>query len=163
MKVAIRRTIEDGTLIGLLGYLTVAVFFAAVNLLAGRSPFYTAELLGRAVTESGAEAATGAGPVLAFNSIHLVFFLALGLGVAWIVRLGERRPDLWYPFFLGSVMGLMALGLFFFLVVVPATAAIPWWSVAMANLAAAAAIGGYLLLAHRELWRMVGEQPTSTL
>lgn len=50
-----RRVLADGLIAGSLAYAVVAVFISAVDLLGGRSPFFTASLRGE-VLVGGADA-----------------------------------------------------------------------------------------------------------
>jgi hypothetical protein len=88
-----------GIIAGVIGYVTVAVFLAVASALQGRSPFHIAALLaddlfGGAVSAGGT--AIEPGPVIAYNGVHLVVFLAGGVVLALIARLAARVPQGWY-------------------------------------------------------------------
>ncbi|MEE8572349.1 MAG: hypothetical protein V3T20_03730, partial [Gemmatimonadota bacterium] len=144
----------EGLVTGFLGYFTIVVFYGLLNLLIGQSFFHTAALLGRGLVEAGPAGGIPdpAGAVLAFNGLHLLAFLAIGLVAAWLVMQMERHPAL---FVLALFLALA--GLFLTLAAFLSTSAvnegqIPFWSVAVANLLAGTAMALYLLNAHPRLW-----------
>lgn len=154
------RVLVEGLVAGLVGYAAVALFYAVVNVWAGRSPFFTVALLGSALVERpggvvGVEVTAPA--VIAYNGMHLFVFLAIGFGAAWLLFEAERYPRFWYPvFFLfvaAFVYSLAAVLVF----AAPVAESAFWWSVAGANLAAALAMGVYLWRAHPRLWRELRE------
>jgi hypothetical protein len=72
----------QGLVAGLIGYGTVAIVISGADVLAGRSPLYTAALLGSAYfygAHSLAEVVVAPGPVFAYNGTHLI---VPGAGVA---------------------------------------------------------------------------------
>jgi hypothetical protein len=102
------KVLWQGLVAGVIGHALVATLMAVTNVLAGRSPFHTAALLGSAWfygLESPDELVIWAGPVLAYNGLHLILFLALGVVAAWLARLADRGPHLWY---VGLVLGMFA-------------------------------------------------------
>lgn len=158
MKPERSRVLTEGFLAGLIGYAVVVIFFALVNLLGDRSIFHTAALLGRGLTGLSAGASgVEAGPILAYNAIHLLAFLAIGLGAAWLVRATDRRIELWFVAFFVGVSGVVFV-MTFFLLAVPTMRSLPWWSIAASNLAAAFGMGSFLLRRHPGLWRRVRDE-----
>lgn len=153
-----RRMVIDAILAGFIGYVVVVAFFAAVNLVAGRSPFYTAALLGEALfagLRDPAAVSVEAGMVLAFNGVHLLAFLLFGLFGAWLVYEAELHPQFWYLaffFFLGAtVMGYAAV---LALTAVAGILLSPWLLVG-SSLLGALAMAGYLGGSHRPLVRSI--------
>jgi hypothetical protein len=162
MRAQTRDVLAGGLYAGFIGYGTVVVLIAALNLLAGRSPFYTAALFGSALfygLEDPAALVVAAGPVLAYNGAHMCAFLALGLGASWLVALAERHPTAQYfilfvlIFFAFHVFG--ALGLF----AEPLLGAVGWWQVGLGTLASGLTMGWYLWRAHPLLRRELREIP----
>ncbi len=93
------RTLWLGVAAGLTGYAVIAILFALENMMAGRSPFHTAALLGGAMFYGAGDLSAvpvGPGPVLAYNGVHLILFLGLGMIAAWLAEFAERGPHLWY-------------------------------------------------------------------
>ena len=151
----------QGLVAGLAGYAAVALFFVVVNVAGGRSPFYTPALLGSALfygLRDPAQLVVAPGPVLAYNGLHILVFVVVGVLAAWLVFEVELHPYLWYVvFFLflaGFLLSLAAVG------VLGAEIArlLPWWSVLGANLAWSAALGGCLWRAHRALLRRLASR-----
>jgi len=158
MKETQSQVLYEGLVAGLVGYLTVALVLGLVDVFAGHSFFYTAAALGQAMFGGSAEAGESVvspGAVFAYNGVHLIAFLVFGFLVAWLVVETELHPTFWYVAF------FIPLGVFFFVTVVAAGfgealgGALPWWSVILANVLAALAMGAYLHRAHPSLLREV--------
>jgi hypothetical protein len=90
--------LRDGVIAGLLGYATIALFFAAASVASGRSPFYIAALLGSVLflQPAGSDIHVGPGPVLAYNGVHLLALIVAGVGLAGLARLAARALQGWY-------------------------------------------------------------------
>lgn len=154
------RVMTEGLVSGFIGYLTVAAFLGVVNLLGGRPLLHTAAQLGQLLTGGGGEARAvpiEAGPVLAYNAVHLAIFLLIGLAASLLILATERYPNLWLAFFLIFLALVMVTMIAFTVLVEPVSAALPWWSLIGANLAAAVAMGTYLARRHPTLWSVVEE------
>jgi hypothetical protein len=167
MNTARTRIGLDGLVAGMIGYVTVVVFFVVLNLIHGRSVFHTAALLGAHLfygLETPAELVIAPGPVLAFNGMHALLFLGAGLFMAWLAGLAERIPDGWY---LVAVLFLIAMPHVFGLPIwfsETIQAEISLWSAVAASSLAAMAMGGYLLVVHprlRAALRATGNEPSS--
>ena len=148
-----QQVLYEGLVAGLIGYATVALFFAASNLLGGRSPFYTASLLGDVLFYGGAAStvAVGPGPAIAFNGFHMVLFMAVGVTAAWLASGAERGPQFWYIGTILFVFVLIHLVGAMVWMSAPLQAAIPPWSVVTSTLLAAAALSAYLWWVHPQL------------
>jgi hypothetical protein len=112
------RVIADGLITGLIGYAIVVVLCALNDLAHGRSPFYSAAVLGSVVffgLRDPDALVIWAGPVLAYNGVHMFAFLLLGTFMASLVSLAERGSDLWY------------VSVLIFLIAVPHVAGLPLW------------------------------------
>lgn len=154
MNTSRTRVPADGLVAGLIGYVTVVVYFAVLNVVQGRSVFHTAALLGAHLfhgLESPAELVIAPGPVIAFNGVHAALFTGAGFFMAWLAGLAERVPQGWYlvvALFLVVMPHLFGLPVWF---TAPIQAEIPLWHVVIASSLAALAMGGYLLAAHPRL------------
>lgn len=160
MKADRARVLTEGLVAGLLGYVAVAVLFAALNVLAGRPVLHTAALLGGMLTGADVDPISPAietGPVLAYNAVHLLVFLAVGLLGSLLVFAAERHTELWELFLLIFVAILMVTGITFGVLIGPAASVLSWWAVIGANAAAAVAMGGYLLYRHPGLPGTIGD------
>jgi hypothetical protein len=162
MRAQTRETLVGALWAGLIGYATVVVVVALLNVLAGRSPFYTAALFGGALfyhLRDPAQVVIAAGPVLSYNMVHMVAFLTLGLFASWMVGLAERFPAAQYfvlvllVFVAFHVFG--ALGLF----ALPLLRGDTWWQVGIGSVLAALMMGWYLFTAHPFLRRELREIP----
>lgn len=153
--------LTDALLAGVIGYGLVVLFFVVVNLAQGRSPFYTAALLGSAVfggLRDPAQLLIEPGMVLAFNGIHLVAFLLFGLFAAWLVYETELHPEFWY---LGFVLFLSAAVLSYAVVLaftVLVGALVSPWLVVASTAIGALGMAGYLAGVHRPLWRFIATE-----
>jgi hypothetical protein len=146
----------SGLYTGLIGYFTIVVFFAVLNVVAGRSPFHTAALLGSTLffdLRHPADLIVTAPPVLAFNMVHALVLLAAGGVMSWLVALGERYPvSQW-----AVLVALIFVGFHLFaaiqLFAAPLMGALGWLQITAASVAAAAAMGWFLLERHPMLRR----------
>lgn len=155
-----RRLIADGLAAGLIGYALVVAFFVVVNVAVGRSPFYTAALMGEALFEGLRDPAAvtlAAGPVLAFNGIHLAAYLLFGFFAAWLVYETELHPEFWYLaffMFLGAAVLSYAAGL---AVMALVGNPLSTWTIVTASLLAAVGMAGYLTASHRSMLESINE------
>src|SRR5215510_7460975 len=124
-----RSVLREGTVSGLLGAITVAVWFLIFDALRGR-PFLTPTLLGTAVFY-GVKDPTGLdpalGPIIGYTIIHGLAFVAFGIVAATFIAVSEREPTLFI-----AVIILFACFETFFLAVVGAVGAsmigaLVWW------------------------------------
>ncbi len=142
---------NSGLVTGLIGYAAVALATAVLNIDVGRSPFYTAALFGSVlfyhVTDPGALLIT-AGPVFAYNALHLLVFLALGLLTAWLVSVAERHPAAAYIVLLPLLF--VAAHMFLALVIFaqPLLGDAGPVQIGLASIAAAVAMGWYVWRSH---------------
>lgn len=154
MTPARARVLTEGLIAGGIGYVVVALFYGVMDLIQGSSPFEVAALLGSALFYAAETAAPGVvapGPVLAFNGLHLVLFLLLGVGVAWLVAKAEAYPVFWYPVFFVLLTGFLLTYLAVLVVANQVVRLLPAWSVGVANLLAGVGMGLYLWGAHPRL------------
>lgn len=160
-----RLTLLDGLYAGLIGYAIVVVFFAVLNLLAGRSMFYTAAVFGAALFEgftSPTPTEVTAGPVLAYNMVHLLGFLGLGMAGSWLIAKAEEHP-VWRYLALFAIIFLFAhvfaALLLFAQPLIPGAA---WVQIGAATLIAGVAIIWYLLRRHPTLMQELRTIPVGS-
>ena len=145
-----------GLVAGLVGYAAVALAFVVADLARGRGLFHTAALLGAALfegLEDPARLVVRVELVVAYNGVHLLVFLALGLLAAWFASLSARTPHLWYlslSLFLFVLFHLFGVLLTF---TDSVRAAISSWAVLGATLVAVVAMIAYLLRVYPALRR----------
>lgn len=161
MDASIRaRVLYDGLIAGLLGYAVVVVVVGALDVAGGRSFFHTPSLLGQIVVGGFGPPTPGvvaAGPVLAFNGLHLLVFLVLGLIVSFVAFEVELHPVFWYAGFFALLALLMVS--FFVLAVVsmPLGDEPDPVTLVVANALAAFAMGAWLARAHPRLLQTIRE------
>ncbi len=153
-----RRLVADGLASGLIGDALVGAFFVVLNLAAGRSILYTVALVGEALFSGVREPAAvtlAAGPMLAFNGLHLAACLLFGFFGAWLVYEAELHPEFWYLalfLFLGATVvsyaGVLAL-------MVLVGSPLDTGTIVAASLVAAVGIGVYLVARHRPVVRAI--------
>lgn len=153
------RVTREGLIVGGIAYVAVAAFYALFDLLAVRGLFFTLNLLGRATFRGLRDPAVlqlpvrvDAAAMLWYNGLHFILSLAIGLTVANLVALAERRPER-----AGVAGAIIILGFFVTIVVVgmltaPFRPLLPWWSIVVANALAVLLAGTYLLHRHPGIW-----------
>ena len=151
----------EGFVAGLIGYATIVVLYAVGNLVGGEWILHTPTVLGSAILGDAVPdpvSAAGPAPIFVYNGLHLLAFLGVGFGSAWLVREIEMHPVEWYLAFFAFVMAFMFSLVVVYAVAVPVLEAFPTGSVLWANLAAAGAVGFYLARRHRGLLERVSRE-----
>ena len=146
----------EGIRAGLVGAATIALWFLALDTLAGR-PFYTPTVLGTALFRGGEGLDTSGAlapsleMVLSFTWVHVLVFLLIGVAAARLLLLAERDPS----FGFGVLLLLVVFEAGFFLVSMvvaePVVRAVAWPAVLVGNLLAAAAMGAVFWRRHPRL------------
>lgn len=154
MRTETRLVFGHGLAAGLIGYATVVVFFGVVNLLAGRSVFYTAALLGSALFQGLRDPSLleiTPGTVLTYNMVHALVFVGLGMLASWLVAKTEQFPVLWLLILLGLIFVAVHVYTALVFSAEPLMGGVAWWQVGLSSLAAAFLMGWYLLTQHPAL------------
>ena len=147
------RMWRDGIVAGLLGAAGVAVWFLGVDLIAGH-PFYTPELLGRAVLGvlgRGIESHGAAFFVVGYTVLHVIAFTVAGCIGSSLLVVSRRVPQVAVGvafFFVVFEVGFYLLAIF--LSERDILGALAWYQIGAANLVASGLVGGYLLRRHPE-------------
>ncbi len=146
---------------GLLGGSTVAIWFLIRDLLAGR-PLLTPSLLGQTFIlgeEPPVTTSIDFGAVILYTAAHFLAFVAFGFVVTALVRAACRSAVARFALLVLFVVFELA----FYVFVQAAASGIgdyfPLWSVLLANLFAALAMGYYFARLHPELARALKEEP----
>lgn len=154
--------LEGGLFAGLIGYFTIVLFFAVFNLVGGHSPFETAALLGSALffgLRDPSQLQVTPAAVLTFNMIHALVMLAVGFLTSWLVAKSEKYPVSHYA----VLVALVFVGFHLFAAVYffasPIMGSRAWLPIALASIAAAIAMGGYLLWLHPTLRHQLRQVP----
>jgi hypothetical protein len=150
------RLYQEGLVAGIVGALTIALWFLLLDTLSGR-PLWTPTILGTAIFRGGAGLGTlEAVPVsmemvLMFTWVHGLVFVGLGGIVARLLGYVERHPSAGF-----GVLLLFVIFQFGFIVVATVVAApvlrvLSSWSILVANLLAAATMTAYFRYRHPDL------------
>lgn len=154
------RVLREGLRVGLIGAVVVALWFLVLDAVMGRLLF-TPAALGSVVLHGATDAAAvqvDVRSVLGYTALHLAAFGGVGVIAAAIVAYAEDR----HPYvLLGAVLLFVTFETFFIgLITLMAQwllALIPWWSILVANLLAASAMGVYLWRSHPALARAASD------
>jgi hypothetical protein len=151
----------EGTDVGIIGGLAVALWFLLLDSIAGH-PLQTPSLLGQVILFRDPNPDTSRvvfGPFLIYTAVHFLVFALIGMGLVALVHWGIRNPIVRYailPVFLVFEV------LFYGLVEVLSERTnelFPFWAVVTANTLAALAMGAYLWIRHPALRQSIRETP----
>lgn len=151
----------EGTDVGIIGGLAVALWFLVLDTLAGR-PLLTPSLLGQVVLMGNPAPDPGTvvfGAMLLYTAFHFIVFALLGMGLVAVVHWGTENSIVRYallPIFLAFEVifyGLLEMlsertGELF-----------PFWAVVSANTLAAVSMGLYLWYRHPAFRRSIQDTP----
>ncbi|MFW6206377.1 MAG: hypothetical protein ACOC5J_00415 [Gemmatimonadota bacterium] len=157
MRTRVQQVFGEGLITGIIGYGAVVLFFAGQNLLAGQSPFHTPAVLGAPLVQGTPADQEVVAAVFAYNGLHLLVFIVVGMMAAWIVTRIERQPSLWYLGFFVFFL-IFAYDLVLLLMVTGPEGEPGWASILAANGLAVLAMGGYLWAIHRGLWEEIRQR-----
>jgi hypothetical protein len=154
-------TMAEGTDVGIIGGLAVALWFLILDTVAGQ-PFQTPSLLGLVLLFADSTPETSRlvfGAILVYTAFHFAVFALLGMGLVYLVHWGVRDPVVRYallPVFL--VFEVLFYGLLE--VFSERTHELfPFWTVVGANTLAAVCMGLYLWKRHPDFRAAVRETP----
>lgn len=145
-----QETWVHGCIAGLLAYAVIVVLFGAGNLLVGRSPLATASQLGTALFPYLADPAGGISitAVIAYNGMHVIGSLVLGMAAAWLMHEVDLHPAIWYPVFFTAIAAVIFATVFVAQLVTERIAAASWRTIVVANTAAMVSAVWYLWRTH---------------
>jgi len=150
------RVYQEGIIAGIVGALTVALWFLAVDVFHGR-PFYTPTVLGTALFGRGVWPGTleavppSLDMVAMFTWVHVLAFAVIGVVVSRLIAMAERNPTLGFGFVLLFVILEACFTAAAMIVAAPVLHALTWPAILVANLLAAATMAGYFWLRHPTL------------
>jgi hypothetical protein len=148
------ETLQHGLVAGLLGFVATALALGVLNLVGGRPFLFTPALLGGAYFYGLVDPAMVAyqpGPVLAFNGLHLVVMLIVGLISAYLAALSEKGPHFWYIAAIIWIFALFHMFGFVLSLTDPLRQAVSPWTLLIAGAVGAVAMAWYLLAVHPRL------------
>ena len=147
------RMYQEGIIAGIVGALSVALWFLILDVAHGR-PFYTPTVLGTALFGRGVWPATlEALPpsfemVAMFTWVHLLAFAVVGVVVARLIVMAEQNSSLGFGFVLLFVILEACFTVAMMIVAEPVLRALTWPAILVANLLAAGAMAAYFRLRH---------------
>src|SRR5918992_1102130 len=154
-------TMAEGTDVGIIGGLAVALWFLILDTLAGQ-PFQTPSLLGQVLLFGDSTPDTSRivfGAILLYTAFHFAVFALFGMGLVMLVHWGVRESVVRYallPVFL--VFEILFYGLLE--VFSERTRELfPFWTVVVANTLAAVCMGLYLWMRHPDFRAACREVP----
>ena len=151
----------EGTDVGIIGGLAVALWFLILDTLAGH-PLLTPSLLGQVVLMGDPTPDTRTimfGAILLYTAFHFIVFALLGMGLVAVVHWGTENSVVRYallPIFLAFEV------IFYGLLEVLSERTgelFPFWAVVSANTLAAVSMGLYLWIRHPAFRRSIRETP----
>ena len=151
----------EGTDVGIIGGLAVALWFLVLDTIAGR-PLLTPSLLGQVVLMGDPSPNTETvvlGAVLLYTAFHFVVFALIGMGLVAVVHWAIENSVVRYallPIFLAFEV------IFYGLLEVLSERTgelFPFWAVVSANTLAALSMGLYLWIRHPAFRRSIRDTP----
>ncbi|MDQ6829309.1 MAG: hypothetical protein M3081_10630 [Gemmatimonadota bacterium] len=143
------KVINEGVVAGLLGATAIAVWFLIVDSIAGQ-PLATPVALGNALFSVLGPGMDGQFVHLVVYTIfHYVAFIAVGILATYVVHRAETEPTILAVFLIFFVA--FELAFYAFIALLGQTILMPqmaWYQIGIANLIAAALMGGYLWRRH---------------
>ena len=145
---------REGTVAGIIGAASVALWFLMVDSIAGR-PFFTPAVLGASLFDLLGGGFGGRGlstHVAAYTVVHFAAFIAIGMVAAHLMNVLDRKPS-WLVGF-AALFFVFELCVFAFVGLLsrsPLFGNIAWYQLGAANLLAAFFMGRYLWRAHHPL------------
>lgn len=152
-----KQNVRDGLIVGIIGYLAVALLYVVFDTLAARGTLYTVDLLGKTLFKGlrdtsvlGLPIVPDAAVIFWYNTVHLGIALVIGMVVTGLVAYAERHPErarlVTFIIVAGFVVTILVVGR----LTVSIRRLLPWWSIVVANSLAVLMAGSYLL------WRRPG-------
>jgi hypothetical protein len=144
--------VKEGLIAGFLGATSVAIWFLAVDTIAGH-PFRTPTVLGMGLLSFfGPRGGEGVGvQVIAYTIVHYTAFMGLGILVSFVVNRAEQEPSILAVFLL--LLVAFELGFYAFVGLLSETALgqLAWYQVLAGNVIAALVMGVYMWRLHPAL------------
>ena len=146
--------LREGIIAGLIGALTIAVWFGLLDVIAGR-PFFTPATLGRSLLSVFGPISPDEGTatfVIVYTIFHFTAFMFVGLLASLIVTLARQEPSILLGFaILFAVTEIGIYGLVALLGEASPLARGAWLPIMVGNLLAAVTMGYYFWKKHSEI------------
>lgn len=149
------HVLEDGFFAGTIGAGLVAAWYLALDLVGGR-PLFTPALLGSVLFRGASDTAgivIDPQVVAWYSAVHFLAFLGVGMVASWLAAQFERFPTVGIAILFLFV--IFETGFFVFALTVgrAVLGTLGLWTIAVANLLAAAGMSTYLLRRHPKALR----------
>lgn len=158
------RILKEAVIGGLIAYAAVVVTFGILNALQGESIFRTAAAMG-AVLLYGAEAssrfAVEPAPVLAYNGVHLLGSIVVGLIASVQIFETELHRSFWYFCFTVLIAAIVYSITVFGVFGVEIGGVLSWSEVVIGTAAWIGAMTGYFWWVHRGMVESIREDVES--
>ena len=150
----------EGSTLGVIGALTVVVWFLILDLIAQR-PFYTPSVLGQIILLGrDTPTATPVPEAIALYSfVHFAAFIGFGILVTQLVHLAARESVFRFALLILFVVFEVFFYAFTYVFFEGTRGIFPWWSMLAANTLAAAAMGLYIWYRHPALRESPDHEP----
>jgi len=162
-----RHFVNDGIVVGVIGYAAVALFYSAFDLFASRGPLFTVNMLGKALFRGLRDPSVLMFPmqwdlsaILAYNALHLAVALVIGLVVTGLITVGENDPARRNLVRIVIIAGFLVTVSIVGALTTPIRPLLPMWSVVAANAFAMALGAVYLLRRRPGLWSQLALSPS---
>jgi hypothetical protein len=143
---------REGVIAGILGATAVAIWFLAVDAIAGH-PLSTPTMLGTALFSivGGTAHESALTYLVAYTAFHYAAFIASGLVVAYVAHKAETEPSVLMIFMLLFI--IFELGFYGVILMLAESTlrAMAWYQIAAGNVLAAAVMGTYMWRTHPAL------------
>ena len=155
VRSATAQVLEDGLFAGVIGGGLVALWYLLLDTVGGR-PLFTPALLG-SVLFKGASDAVGVQiepqVVAWYTAVHFLAFLGMGIVTSWLATQFERFPTVGVAILFLFVIFETFFFIFAFTAGKAVLGTLGLWTIAVANLLAAAGMALYLVRRHPEALR----------
>ena len=146
-----------GVVAGLLGAVTVAVWFFVLDVIAGH-PFQTPAALGSSLLFAKTTMEMSARTIVGYYVFHFVAFVLAGILFVWVTERIERKPSFMLFALLFLILGEALAVANFATLAQWGLRSLGVWTVTIANLLAILVMGWYIWATHPAL-RRLGEEP----
>ncbi len=146
-----------GVVAGLLGAVTVAVWFFVLDVIAGH-PFQTPAALGSSLLFAKTTMGMSARTIVGYYVFHFVAFVLAGILFVWVTERIERKPSFMLFALLFLILGEALAVANFATLAQWGLRSLGVWTVTIANLLAILVMSWYIWATHPTL-RRLGEEP----
>jgi len=159
-----KKTIQDGIILGLVGYCSVALLYAVIDFLAARGFLFTVNLLGMVVFRGLRDPSVLSLPgmqldmtaIYLFSALHLFLSLLIGFIVSILIEMSEINPAKARLILTVLVSGFFITVIGVGILTEEIRQLLPWWSIVVANALAVIISSFYLTKKHPGIWDRLG-------